>query len=819
MERISLQEDASKNLKEQNRMKIKINMLLCAAFLVLALAAISNADARKPGDGGVTIIRDTYGVPHVFGSTEASLWYGVGYAAAQDRLWQAEILRRTAKGTTAELFGPGALAGDIQVRAIFGDDARRSDLFDSASDEAKLALTAYAAGMNAYIAEATAAGTLPIEFAVFGLTPDMWKPVDSIAIIQTLLFRFGEAGNDEFTHAAQLEEYIARFGPAEGIAVFNDTHWLDDPDAPTTVPADGPINPARRGAAGKPELPKGLAKGYSSMQSGQQALREHFRRAGLGDGPASNAALIGPKLSADGRALLLGGPQMGYTTPQINHEMGIHRGEVDATGMEIAGAPWIIIGVTKNFAWSLTTGGTDNLDLYVELLNPANPNQYLFNGEWLDYDCRLETFQVAGSPDVQQPICESVHGPIIGSAPGLAFTLKRAVRGHEMETYQVLFDLTRAKSVQDVDQALEKFAPCLNFFYADKRGNIAYWHMGRIPIRAEGDNPWLPHDGTGAAEWQGFIPWEDMPRALNPDQGWISSWNNKPRPGWENSTADFWNWGPAHRVNTFNNVLSQIQPGTATTLTLEQLNITGGWTTDTPSGSARLVFVPTLLDDMLARIDTNADPRLPGILALLGSWDGLQLDLAPTDGVYDSPAVAVFNTWWPTMTDRIFGDDLGSTMPQLLNVVGNLVYRMLVDGAALPLAHDYLGGETPEQALTAALIDALDVLEIQYGSADPADWLQPVAQIVWSPIGVGSVPNTIWMNRGTYNQIVHHGPGPELDARNVIAPGQSGDPFSPHFADQLINYATWTYKPMRLTRPDLNGVTESAVRLTPVWPE
>lgn len=81
------------------------------------------------------------------------------------------------------------------------------------------------------------------------------------------------------------------------------------------------------------------------------------------------------------------------------------------------------------------------------------------------------------------------------------------------------------------------------------------------------------------------------------------------------------------------------------------------------------------------------------------------------------------------------------------------------------------------------------------------------------------MPNTIWMNRGTYNQIVHHGPGPELDARNVIAPGQSGDPFSPHFADQLINYATWTYKPMRLKRSDLNGVTESAVRLTPVWPE
>jgi len=787
--------------------------------MAAALGGFTSAEARKLSDGGVTIVRDIYGVPHVFGSTDESLWYGVGYASAQDRLWQAEILRRTAKGTTAEIFGPGALAGDIQVRTLFGDDARRMQLFASASEEARLALTAYAAGMNAYIAEATAKGALPVEFSVFGLTPEEWRPVDSIAIIQTLLFRFGEAGNEEFTNAAHLQEYIARFGPAEGFAVFNDTHWLDDPDAPTTVPADGPLNPPRRGASARSGLPGGFAQGYASVQSNQQALREHFRRAGLGDGPASNAALIGPKLSADGRALLLGGPQMGYTSPQINHEMGIHRGEVDATGTEIAGAPWVIIGVTKNFAWSLTTGGTDNMDIYVEVLNPANPGQYLFNGEWRDYECRTETFHVAGVPDVQQKICESLHGPIVGTAPGLAFTLKRAVRGHEMETYQVLFDLTRAKTVEDVDRALEDFAPCLNFFYADKRGNIAYWHMGRIPIRAEGDNPWLPHDGTGAAEWQGFIPWEDMPRALNPKQGWISSWNNKPRAGWENSTTDFWNWGPVHRVNTFNNVLSKIQPGTATTQTLEQLNITGGWTTDTPSGSARLVFVSTLLDDMMARVDASSDPRLPGILALLDGWDGLQLDLAPTDGRYDSPAVAVFNAWWPTMTSRIFADDLGGTLPGLLNVVGNLAYRLLRNDAALPLLHDYLGGETAEQALTGSLIDALDVLQARYGSADPADWLQPVARINWSPIGVGAVPDTIWMNRGTYNQIVHHGPGPELDARNVIAPGQSGDPFSPHFADQLTNYASWTYKPMRLKRSDLNGVTESVIQLKPVWPE
>jgi len=118
-------------------------------------------------------------------------------------------------------------------------------------------------------------------------------------------------------------------------------------------------------------------------------------------------------------------------------------------------------------------------------------------------------------------------------------------------------------------------------------------------------------------------------------------------------------------------------------------------------------------------------------------------------------------------------------------------------------------------ALTGSLIDALDMLTVQYGSADPASWLQPVALIHWSPIGAGSVPNTIWMNRGTYNQIVHLGMGPKLFGENVISPGQSGDPFNPHFADQLGLYATWTYKPMRLTRYDLKDYTESVIRLQP----
>jgi penicillin amidase len=788
-------------------------LLLAVSVVALTATAVPTPTyASSPSNGQVTIIRDEYGVPHVYGSTFESAWYGVGYAQGQDRLWQAEVLRRTATGTAAELFGPSAVGGDVLARTIFGPPERRDALFEGASTETQTIFKSYVAGMNAWIEEATANGQLPVEYGAFGVSPRLWTIDDSVALAMVILNNFGEFGGEELTNAAHLQELIARFGPEEGAKVFSDTHWLDDPSATTTVPDEGAVGSVRRGAAPKAALPAGFSQALEQFNVAQAAWARNLERAGLKKGQASNALVIAPKLSADGHALLLGGPQMGYSAPQINHEMGIHVTGLDVTGINIAGMPGIFIGVAKEHTWTMTSGISDNNDIYVEVLNPTNPGQYLFLGEFRDFDCRIETILVRGAPSIQQPICESLHGPVLGSAPGLAFTLKSAARGLEMQGFEVFFGMMKARSIEDFAAALSQAIYNFNVLYADARGNIAYWHVGKIPIRADGDNPWLPHDGTGVAEWQGFIPWEEMPHALNPEQGWLTSWNNKPAPGWENSTPGFGSFGPVHRVNTLVNLLEQIPPSSATLETVAAINQQTGWTTDTPSGNAHFVVVSTLLDDMLAHVDIKADGRLPGIMGLLEMWDWLQVD-SDGDGRYDNPAVAVFNTWWQAINDRVFADDLGSATDR--NVVGNLTARMLDDEPALPLLHDYLGGETVAEAMTGALIDTVDALTDQYGSSDPDDWLQPAALIHWSPTGAGSVPDTIWMNRGTYNQIVHLGMGPKLFALNVVSPGQSGDPFNPHFADQLGLYATWTYKPMRLTRYDLKDHTESVIHLKP----
>jgi penicillin G amidase len=393
--------------------------------------------------------------------------------------------------------------------------------------------------------------------------------------------------------------------------------------------------------------------------------------------------------------------------------------------------------------------------------------------------------------------------------------MKIATRGLELRSYDAWLSLNRARNLSEFATAASFVADNFNLFYADRKGNIAYWHIGRFPIRAAGDNPFLPHDGTGGAEWQGFMPSDQQPHVLNPAQGWLASWNNKPIAGWSNSSAGFWDWGPVHRVNTLINQLDRVEPGTATIDTLARINRIAGTTTDTPSGSASTVFVSTLLDDLLAHVDTGADPRLAAIVERLQNWDWLQVDADGSvgPGRYDNPSVAVFNTWWPALVERVFGDELPGYNG---NVLGNLVARLL--GAApgsLPLSYPYLDGEPVDTAVTASLVTALDQLAARYGT-DPNGWLQPVAHIVWEPLPlVPAVPDTIWMNRGTYNQLVRLGPGNQLTARNVVAPGQSGDPASPHFADQLPLYANWLYKPMRLDRSGLTGHITSTTVLRP----
>ena len=781
--------------------------------IALSLALLPSRPPARDGDPGgreVTIIRDERGVPHVHATSVEALFYGVGYATGQDRLWQAETLRRAGSGTLAEFFGPGSVASDVQARLLLGPASRRAALFAAASPEVKLVYESFAKGMNAWIAEATATGKLPAEYAVFGVAPRPWTVDDSLSVHFLLASQFGWFGSDELDNALAFTDLVARLGPAEGARAFADTHWLEDPSAVATDPAAGAAA-GRHGAGPRASLPAGIEQAAREFRARSAAAEKARAEIGLRRGPMSNAILVGPRMSADGQALLLGGPQMGYSAPQINHEMGLHGAGFDITGMMIAGWPLIPIGVGKDYAWTLTSGGSDNSDIFALTLNPANPGQYMYKGEWRDLDCRVETIRVAGAAPVSQTLCTSVQGPVIAQAGGTAYAFANATYGREVSSYEGWLRLGGVRSLDEFRANVAAVAYNFNVFYADADHNIAHFHIGRIPVRAPGANAMFPQPGDGSSDWQGAIPFDDMPHSVDPAQGWLANWNNKPGPDWPNTSAGFWDWGPLHRVNTLRNIVGKLPPGSMTLDTLAAINRQAGFTTDSPSGNADTVVVSTLFHDLLAAVDPAADSRLAAVLSLLQSWNWLQTD-DDGDGFYDSPAVAVFNTWWKKTVESVLEPELGPNANP--TVEANVVYRLLLGSeAALPVQGDYLGGGTIGAAVTASLVAALDDLTAQYGTADMSRWLQKRAEIFWTPGGIGSVPNTIWMNRGTYNQLVHLGHGEQLHAMNVIAPGQSGDFRSPHFADQLPLYETFTYKPMRLTLGDQLQHAESVTRL------
>ena len=239
-----------------------------ACLLVTALSSstlVSQGPAIGLTDGRVTITRDEYGVPHVFGSTLEAVWFGVGYAQAQDRLWQAKLLRRSATGTSAEIQGSSAIEADVMARTIFGPAARRAALFASASPEMQAILGAFVAGINAWIDEASCTGKLPPEYQALGVAPRPWTVDDTIAEAMLVLRTLGEFGSDELTNSAALQEWTARFGPLEAQKVFADTHWTNDPTAATSVPASGAVNAVRHSAAPQAEIAAGTTAAFQQF--------------------------------------------------------------------------------------------------------------------------------------------------------------------------------------------------------------------------------------------------------------------------------------------------------------------------------------------------------------------------------------------------------------------------------------------------------------------------------------------------------------------------------------------------------------------------
>ena len=496
-------------------------------------------ETPKPG---VRVVRDDYGVPSIYGDTDADMWWGMGYAVAQDRLFQIEAFRRATTGTLSEILGKAALEDDIVARRDFYTQAERMEMIASLPGDLQSRWQAYADGVNAWVDEVNSdPSKMPAEYAALGASPEHLQ-VEEMAAIGIYLAR--TTPSDDGEELANLEGF-----QGIGAKAFKRVFPLRTPGQFGTVPKRNGLFPSRPGATRKSEH---RAFRRSAAYAHQLPLPEE-------ESSASGSATLtrffpslgGSKMWAMrklGHAWLLTGPQLGFVMPERLVEVELHSPTLDVRGTTAAGVPIIGIGHNENVAWGVTSGLGDEDDLYAEQL--VGDEGYRFRGQTRAMECRDETFTYRPPPadflsliDLEVPdtssgshterVCRTVHGPVqeVVKGEGVAYARRYAIWKREVGTIVGLDKVNRAKSIEDVDAAADDLTWNENLMAADDRGNIGFWNPGLLPLRSKRWDERLPFPGTGGAEWKGLLPPDDRPQVINPSQGYLVNWNNPPSFG------------------------------------------------------------------------------------------------------------------------------------------------------------------------------------------------------------------------------------------------------------------------------------------------
>lgn len=453
----------------------------------------------------VEIYRDLWGVPHIYAENEHDVFLAQGYVHAQDRLWQMELSRRIGAGRLSEVCGEATIESDRFLRTIGLYRAAQADL-EVIPDETLAVLQAYADGVNAFIE--SHGEHLPLEFVLAGFQPEPWTPTDSLAWGKVMCMDLGGNWENELLRSKL-------------IAAVGETRARDlDPAYPDSGPF---IIPAEA---------KDYAYVDSALLAGYQQIKELS-----GQGAAllgSNSWVVDGTQTASGRPMIANDTHLGIQMPSIWYEVHLVAGDLDVVGFSFPGAPGVVIGHNRHIAWGVTNLGPDVQDLYVERINPDDPDQYEFQGDWEQMIVLEEIISVKGRDEPETLVVRLTrHGPIMTPVIEDAQDVL-ALRWTALEGGQLLHSvhlLDYARNWDEFRAALRYWqAPSQNVVYADVEGNIGYQMPGDIPIRAKGEGL-VPVPGwTGEYEWTGYIPYEELPFVFNPPTHRVVTANHKVVP-------------------------------------------------------------------------------------------------------------------------------------------------------------------------------------------------------------------------------------------------------------------------------------------------
>ncbi|MCA1706528.1 MAG: penicillin acylase family protein, partial [Actinobacteria bacterium] len=537
----------------------------------------------SPRDG-VTILRDkTYQVPHVYGTTRGDTMFGAGYVSAEDRMFLMDVLRHVGRGNVSEFLGASEENLEMDREAYrnsgYTEEERQKMIgrlkkIDPVDGPIVIKdVQDFTDGVNQYFDEARQdPRKLPAEYPALQITPEDWKPTDTVAVASLIGSVLGAGGGDELGNARFYSALQATHKPRKARRIYKDFRVLRDSEAPTTTNKKFPYMNLG------PTDPKALAIPDDAERAAARASRTPH----VVDGPfgpidlsfptaMSNALLVGADLSDTGRPLAVMGPQTGYFSPEILMEMDLHGPHIDTRGVGFPGISfYTLLGRGADYAWSATSANGDQVDTFAEkLCEPdgkkptVDSDHYKKGGKCVPIYSRTDTWTAkptAASPPCPDPECVEVsmttertdNGIVqergkVGGKP-VAFVLdrmsfKREV--HSAPTYVAMSDPSRINGPKDFQRAFGKFAFSFNWFYLDPK-NIAFVMGGYYPHRPRGSSDSLPVWGTGKWNWNGKLSFKELPKDINPAKGWMTSWNNKQAPGW-GAADDVHAYGPIYR--------------------------------------------------------------------------------------------------------------------------------------------------------------------------------------------------------------------------------------------------------------------------------
>ncbi|MBN7797369.1 penicillin acylase family protein [Parahaliea mediterranea] len=795
----------------------------------------------------VTLYRDRYGTPHVFAESNRGVYFGYGYAVAQDRLFQMEMLKRTATGTVSAVLGEDYLDLDITLRTQYNHPAVAAQVAALNARDREI-LAAYAEGFNARIDElATDRGALlPKPFIDYDFAPSRWSAQDVAAIfVGAIAHRYADF-NSERDNLAFLQAMEARHGKRAAWALFNSVKWLYDNTSPTTIARTGEVDdnaPPRPAYLDELAPSKGPSRmvfddtgklaGLSSTPELASQLRQQLTRSGFGAhpefAPASNFWAM--NTLGDARGALLNGPQFGFSMPGYVYGIGLHGGDFDVVGNTLLALPSLLFAHNNAIAWGSTAGLSDQTDEYLLRLNPDNPGQYRHNGNWVDFDTWEETIHVRGRPPVTVTARRAVQGMVLDHRPmeGIAWARARAWEGKAVDSLMAWIWLAVDKALPAAVDRIGAKVTNINMYLMDKTGRLAYIHSGRYPQRAAGHDSRLPAVGDGRADWAGLRPYADNPKTLDPHQGYIVNWNNRPAQNWRSS--DLWNltWARADRAQVLIDAMRAARGGTVQ----QMVDINRRST----FADVNLPFLLPYLENALA--DRELQATRMQALALLRNWDGQWR--ADGKGQF-GPAATLMEAWVRALLEQVFQDDVGGDFwhlfaatnypttrqgPSIGNPVGvkALVRQLDTLAAGGQPAYDFLNGQSPDTVLAHSFITAVDALRASQGEEVGA-WRVDAAPMQWAPVNFRGVPQAsednllsvpTYQNRGSENNVfVATGTG--IEGRDVIPPGQGGHLLpdgspAPHYDDQLELYKRFEYKALPFSRAAVERAAASVTEL------